>query len=45
MAKDDVAGYEYLFKEARKTFFKTLKEDLKEFLNIDVQIKDLKVQK
>lgn len=45
LSNDDIVGYEYLFKEDKKLFFNTLKEDLKSFLNIDIKIKDLEVLK
>ena len=45
ISNDDVSAYEFLFKRDRRLFFKSLKEDLKGFLNIDIELKDLEVLK
>lgn len=52
LSRDDVAGYTYLFNlEEEKVFNQynllkeTLKEDIKSFLDIDIEIKDLEVEK
>lgn len=49
--KDDIEAYNYLFipyinkpnKKHLKVFFNCLKEDLKNFLNKDIDIKELKI--
>ena len=47
LSNDDVNGYEWLFKSAveEEVFFNTLKEDIKNFLNIDVDINNFEVLK
>jgi len=45
ISHDDVEGYEWLFKEDRNLFFKSLKEDLKSFLNINLDINKCEVMK
>lgn len=41
LSNDDKECYSYLFKEDKGLFFKTLKEDIKSFLNININLKDL----
>ena len=45
LSNNDIEGYEYLFDFEREEFFKTLKEDIKSFINKDIKIKDLEVLK
>ena len=45
LSNSDIEGYEYLFKEDKKLFLETLKEDIKSFLDKDIKIKDLEVIK
>lgn len=45
LSKDDIEGYEYLFNEDKKLFFKTLRSDLKEFMNKSITIKACEVLK
>ena len=45
ISRDDVDGYEFLFKEDKPLFFKSLKEDLESFLNIKINVKDCEVMK
>ena len=45
LSNSDIEAYSYLFNTDLKLFKKSLKEDLKSFLNIDVNLKDLKVLK
>ena len=45
LSNDDVNAYEYLFNNNRGLFFKSLKEDIKSFCNINISINDLGVLK
>jgi len=45
LSNDDVAGYNFLFKEDKNLFFNCIKEDIKSFLDIDININDLEVLK
>jgi len=47
LSNDDIEGYEWLFKSGieEDVFFNTLKEDIKNFLNIDVDINNFEVLK
>lgn len=45
LSNDDVEGYTFLFNENKNLFLETLKEDIKSFINKDIQIKDLEVLK
>ena len=40
---DDVEGYTYLFNEDKPLFLKTLKEDIKSFININIKLKELEI--
>ena len=42
LSRDDVAGYEYLWKNAKPEFYKTVSEDLKSFIGADVNLKDVR---
>ena len=42
LSSADVEGYTYLIREDYKLFLKTLKEDIKSFLGISLNISDLK---
>ena len=42
---DDVSGYTYLFNNDKKLFLKTLKEDIKSFLDKNIKLKELEVLK
>lgn len=42
---DDIEGYYYLYNEDKKLFLKTIKEDLFNFENIRIKLKDLEVLK
>lgn len=43
LSNDDVAGYDYLFRNDKKLFFSSLKEDMRNFLGKNIKTKDLKV--
>ena len=45
ISHDDVEGYEYLFNEDKPLFYKSLKEDLKSFLDLDINPKHCEVMK
>lgn len=45
MSNDDVAGYEYLYKNDKNLFKKSLREDLYSFEGIKVNLKDLRFVK
>ncbi len=45
LSNDGAEGYLYLFKNDKKLFLKTLKEDIKSFLNKDIKLKELEVLK
>ena len=45
LSNSDKEGYEYLFKDDLKLFKDVLKEDLKSFLDIDINIEELEVIK
>ena len=42
---DDIQAYEYLFKEDKPLFLKSLKEDIKSNLNLNIQLKNCEVLK
>jgi len=42
LSSSDVEGYTYLIREDYKLFLETLKEDIKSFLGISLNISDLK---
>ena len=41
LSNDDIKGYEFLFNNDIGLFFKSLKEDIKTNLNIDINLIDL----
>ena len=43
LSDDDVEGYAYLFNEDNPLFLKTLKEDIKSFININIKLKELEI--
>jgi hypothetical protein len=45
LSNDDVKGYIYLFENDKRIFLKTLKEDIKSFLNKNIKLKELEVLK
>ena len=46
LSSSDIEGYEYLYINSKKQgFLRTLKEDLKSFLNKDISLKDLRFVK
>ena len=42
---DDIDAYEYLFNEDKPLFFKSLKEDIRNNLNLNIQLKNCEVLK
>ena len=44
LSRDDVAGYEYLFKHDKKLFFKSLIEDVESNLGLKLDLKYLKIR-
>ncbi len=45
LSNDDIIGYNYLWENDKTLFLKTLKEDIKSFLNIDINLNNLEVLK
>lgn len=45
LSNDDIIGYNYLWDNDKILFLKTLKEDIKSFLNIDINLNNLEVLK
>lgn len=45
LSNDDIIGYKYLWENDKTLFLKTLKEDIKSFLNIDINLNKLEVLK
>ena len=43
LSNDDIEAYEYLFNEDKPLFFKSLKEDIKSNLNLNIQLKNCEV--
>jgi len=44
LSNSDVEAYKYLYKNHTREFLNTIKEDLKSFLNKDINIDNLKIE-